>query len=267
MNYTNHYDRLITRAKTRSYVGLTESHHIMPKCAGGSNDKTNLVDLTPEEHYTAHLLLVKIYENNVATYKKLLHACRLMTGNSNIGRKNKLYGWVKRKLRAERLGVALPTEVCNKISDSLRSRYSNISHHLKGKTLSDSHKANCSRSLTGRVFSDKHKQKISAALRGKPKSESHRAQFAGKHNPAYIEIPAVDVDSMVTDYNAGVRVLDMCEKYGYSENKILAVLTERHVDVRHRTCPHCGQIGQTSNMIRWHFDNCKYKRIDSLIYG
>lgn len=24
-------------------------------------------------------------------------------------------------------------------------------------------------------------------------------------------------------------------------------------------CPHCGLVGSTSNMKRWHFDNCKHK--------
>lgn len=26
-----------------------------------------------------------------------------------------------------------------------------------------------------------------------------------------------------------------------------------------KTCPHCGKIGSPANMVRWHFDNCKYK--------
>lgn len=28
---------------------------------------------------------------------------------------------------------------------------------------------------------------------------------------------------------------------------------------KERTCPHCGKIGRGSAMIRWHFDNCKYR--------
>lgn len=56
-----HYDRLIERARIRKLEGYVEKHHILPKCIGGSNDKTNIVSLTPEEHYVAHQLLVKIY--------------------------------------------------------------------------------------------------------------------------------------------------------------------------------------------------------------
>jgi hypothetical protein len=27
------------------------------------------------------------------------------------------------------------------------------------------------------------------------------------------------------------------------------------------TCPHCGKIGGDNNMSRWHFDNCKFKKL------
>ena len=38
-----------------------EAHHIIPKCLGGSDDKTNIILLTAREHYIAHLLLRRIY--------------------------------------------------------------------------------------------------------------------------------------------------------------------------------------------------------------
>lgn len=37
-----------------------ESHHILPKSLGGTNKKSNLVNLTPREHYICHLCLSKI---------------------------------------------------------------------------------------------------------------------------------------------------------------------------------------------------------------
>ncbi|XAO17074.1 homing endonuclease [Escherichia phage FL23] len=60
MNYEKIYNSLIDRARNRALTGYKERHHIIPKCLGGSNDASNLVDLTPEEHYVAHQLLVKI---------------------------------------------------------------------------------------------------------------------------------------------------------------------------------------------------------------
>lgn len=42
----------------RSYF---ERHHIRPRSLGGSEDASNLIDLTPEDHFFAHLLLARIY--------------------------------------------------------------------------------------------------------------------------------------------------------------------------------------------------------------
>jgi hypothetical protein len=37
-----------------------EFHHVIPRCMDGMDDPTNLVELMPEEHLIAHLLLAKI---------------------------------------------------------------------------------------------------------------------------------------------------------------------------------------------------------------
>jgi len=90
MDYKNHYNKLINRARTRVLTGYYESHHIIPRCFSGTNDATNLVNLTPEEHYLAHLLLVRIHNFN----HKLVSAAMMMCA----GRKsNKVYGWLRRR--------------------------------------------------------------------------------------------------------------------------------------------------------------------------
>jgi len=90
MNYSKIYDSLIERGVKRISEGNVEVHHIVPRCMGGSDDKTNLVALTPEEHYLAHQLLVKIYPNNHA----LVKAAAMMIPNRPS---NKLYGWLRRR--------------------------------------------------------------------------------------------------------------------------------------------------------------------------
>lgn len=40
---------------------MIETHHIIMRSLGGSNDKSNLVNLTLREHYFMHELLVKVY--------------------------------------------------------------------------------------------------------------------------------------------------------------------------------------------------------------
>ena len=90
MNYHKIYESLVERGKTRNLECYTESHHIVPRCMGGSDDKQNLVDLTPEEHYLAHQLLVKMHPNN----HSLVKAASMMIPNRPS---NKMYGWLKRR--------------------------------------------------------------------------------------------------------------------------------------------------------------------------
>lgn len=95
MNYQKIYDDLIGRAKCRALEGYTEIHHIIPRCMGGTDDLENLVSLTPEEHYVAHQLLVKIHPNNDSL---IYAACMMVPNRPN----NKLYGWLRRRLSKTR---------------------------------------------------------------------------------------------------------------------------------------------------------------------
>lgn len=99
------------KANNRTINVYTESHHIIPKCMGGKDDSKNLVSLTPEEHYVAHQLLVKIYPKN----RKLIHAAVMMCVSSKGSRpNNKLYGWLRRKLsKSNKLNVGLSSSQIN----------------------------------------------------------------------------------------------------------------------------------------------------------
>jgi len=108
MNYDNIYDHLITRAFARQlwcpFQGYKEKHHILPECLFPEfkdlkKHPENCAILTPEEHYLAHQLLVKMsrYKNH-ANYKGLVYGAHKMCSNSTTQkRNNKLYGWIKRK--------------------------------------------------------------------------------------------------------------------------------------------------------------------------
>ena len=94
MNYQKHYDLLIGRARNRVLSeGYIERHHIVPKCMGGANSVENLVALTPEEHFVAHVLLVKIHPEHDGLICAVNKMCRGLKGR----RKRKLYGWLKRR--------------------------------------------------------------------------------------------------------------------------------------------------------------------------
>lgn len=63
MDYERIYrDFIASRKRVENDLqGYTEKHHILPRSFGGSDDPDNLVKLTPEDHFFAHLLLAKIH--------------------------------------------------------------------------------------------------------------------------------------------------------------------------------------------------------------
>lgn len=95
MNYKKHYDMLIERSRNRIPEGYVEKHHIVPKCLGGSDNADNIAILTPEEHFLAHQLLIKLFPGN----RDLVYAVQLMTTHHTNARiNNKLFGWLRKQM-------------------------------------------------------------------------------------------------------------------------------------------------------------------------
>lgn len=127
MNYSAHYEKLIARARHRVLAGYKERHHVLPRCMDGTDAADNLVDLTAEEHYLCHQLLVKMYPEN----RKLVHAANLMAKRSGG---NKVYGWLRRRQAEDisylnrgnnhRLGYKFSAESRAKMSESAKRRMS-----------------------------------------------------------------------------------------------------------------------------------------------
>jgi len=131
MNYGKIYESLTARAVGRKklrkgsegYV-YYEKLHIIPRCMGGIDSPENLSFLTPEEHWLAHLLLVKMYPGN----EKLVFACQAMSraGGHNQRVNNKLFGWIRKKYSEEmskrQSGRTVSDSTKKLISDSLKGR-------------------------------------------------------------------------------------------------------------------------------------------------
>lgn len=98
MDYSKIYIELMERSFGRNIDGYVERHHIVPKCMGGDNHPRNIAILTPEEHFLAHQLLVKIYPKH---YKLAFALHNMCIGNNRRDQKrnnNKLYGWHKKRV-------------------------------------------------------------------------------------------------------------------------------------------------------------------------
>ena len=137
---------------------MRHKHHIIPKHMGGTDDPSNIVELTIQEHADAHNLLYALHKS---PYDKLAEAVLL--------------------------GQMCPSEA-SKIAWEIG--------HKKGLAKSRLY-------WTGGSHTEETKEKMRQARLGKP-------------NPAS---------------SAGC--------------------------LKEVTCPHCGKVGQSGGMRRWHFNNCK----------
>jgi len=78
MNYRYVYEQLINKRKVTIPTGYGEVHHIIPRSLGGADTKENLVKLTAREHFVAHLLLTRIYKDDISAYSKMVKAFFMM---------------------------------------------------------------------------------------------------------------------------------------------------------------------------------------------
>lgn len=173
MDYRWHYDALIARARPRVLDCYVERHHVFPRCLGGSDEPVNLVALTPEEHFVAHLLLTKIHPDN----RSLVMAAWAMT----LGRAG------RRSATNKRVGV-------------LRRRMSEaVKEFQLGRPKSESQKAAMSKARLNLIYTPELREKLAAnrgkklnetqraalllATKGKPLSEEHRAKLKAPKGP------------------------------------------------------------------------------------
>lgn len=178
MDYRAHYLRLMERADDRELSGYFERHHVVPRCLDKSSTKT--VRLTPEEHYVAHQLLVKMYPGN----RKLVHAAFRMThGHENYAaRRNKAYGWLRRRyakaVSAMWKGKKCPPEcLCWKHSATLAAKMSESRKGKPGHPHSMETRLHLSlvrKGKPGKPHSKEERARRSASLKGKPWSKARR---------------------------------------------------------------------------------------------
>ncbi len=176
MNYLHVYIRLIEKRrqfplnKTPGICGEVEYHHIIPiKCDGDPTPRkqaynqfgTNLVCMTVKEHFVAHHLLTKIYENTKYAIPAM-NAFNLMAQM----RTDKITGKCNRIRVSSRIYEALKKHAAEQMSIRMKGRIP----WNKGKKLTECQKRN----MIGRKLSDEQKQK----LRNRKYSEEARRKMS-----------------------------------------------------------------------------------------
>jgi hypothetical protein len=192
MDYIKIYNKITDNGKDRLLTGYTETHHIIPKCMGGTNDSWNLVKLTAKEHFICHLLLCEIYPKN----RKLKMALWNMSNVSRVYQERykvsgKLYEIIRKEYSESvsgqnnpRYGVKLTDETKQKISNSRIGKYGGDKNPFFGKTHTDETKDKLRISSSENKHSEETKKKMSLTRKGKPSgrkgkvnSEEHRKKI------------------------------------------------------------------------------------------
>ncbi len=105
MNYSKIYQDFIVSRREReaSIVGYSEKHHILPRALGGGDEKCNLIRLSPEDHFFAHLLLAKIHGGAMWAPIAIMSGGNRQNYKPTLSRL--LHGWAKRLISHSKKGA------------------------------------------------------------------------------------------------------------------------------------------------------------------
>jgi hypothetical protein len=194
MNYHTVYKSLVKKRKSDPSTSChAERHHIIPKSIGGDNKHSNIVLLSPREHFIAHLLLVKMQIKGSVEYYKMLRALSALsffkTGINGVGRitSSRMFEYYRVRWRESmkhaRDGLVL-------INDGNNEKWCKLKNIPEGwvRGMTERHKKRISETNIGRTgtnkgkkFSKDHCRKISQSMKGKNKGANNG--HYGKQRP------------------------------------------------------------------------------------
>jgi hypothetical protein len=245
--YEKWYTDITDRARNRTVTGYTESHHVIPRSLGGSDDADNLVELTAREHFVCHWLLTKIHTGE--SRNKMIYALRMM--------------------RAEKHGQQrYESKITARVYESIKRDYAVIqSERVSGENnpmygdkffRSEEGKQRQRDAVSGINNGAKQtdaRKKISESKEGKkrePFSDEWRAKLSaakqGENNNRY----GVEV-SEETRAKQRAKALGRKQSAETVQKKADAI---RGLKREKRHCPHCDQMIAVNTYARWHGSHC-----------
>lgn len=188
MDYSKIYNSLINRALTREWLdGYAEKHHIVPRCLGGSDDPSNLVRLTAEEHFIAHLLLAKTHPEE----KYLSVAVVLMRGRKTktYVKNSRFYAKLREKAAEASRRENRSPETLRKLAEAARNmpqeQRDRIAATLRGRKASEETKKKIAAASVGRLHTEEAKEKMRGPREESAETKARRsvAKLGVKHTP------------------------------------------------------------------------------------
>ncbi len=262
----------------------THKHHIIPKHMGGTDDPSNLIELTVADHAEAHR---KLFEKHGCWQDEI--AWKALSGqitSDQARRESTRRAWLGSKHTPEtkqriREGIKRSGVVRGPLSEETKQK---ISQTLTGHAVSDETRKLWSEQRKGREVSDETKQKISNANKGKiiseqhreilraPKTEEHKKKLSEsnrgkvrseevrqKNRLARLGKPhSEETKQKMSNARKGKKInWDLKNTTKEANEKRSKALTGKTKPVI--MCPYCGKSGGGPQMKQWHFDKCKAK--------
>ena len=132
----------------------THKHHIIPRHAGGTDDPSNIIELTIEEHALAHK---KLYDEHGRWQDEIAY----LTLSGQIGKEEAKI----RAIKKAHTGKLKSEEHKRKLSEAKKGK-----KHTKEtkRKISEDNKGK-KNPMSGKKHTEEHKRKISETLKGKKK--------------------------------------------------------------------------------------------------
>lgn len=233
--YTKWYYSIISASLERKLNSQIEKHHIIPKSLGGSNQKDNLAELTPREHFVCHLLLTKM-TTGVDKAKMVNAALRLANDHKGRCVNSRIYEQIKK----ERI-------------EFLKTQMSGPGNHFYGKKHTEETRKKMSEARKKWSYTEEHLAKFKGRIgpmTGKTHSEETRRKLSefGK-----TRIPSKETKIKTSETLKSLKLVRSPETREKMRQSKLGISHPR------ATCEHCGKNVTVAMFSRWHGDNCKFK--------
>ncbi|MGH7744863.1 MAG: hypothetical protein ACREQ5_08650 [Candidatus Dormibacteria bacterium] len=263
---------------------------------GGKYTPDNIAYLTPEEHFLAHQLLIKIFPDN----DNLVNAVVMMThGLPRIS--NKCFGWIRRKaakVQSKRMAGKTKSDI-HRLRLCLANRKSHHKHftkeqhsfldnfidhyvtfHVVGKMPLTHLSVNngFSSSLLGKwakcfslpVFrwhsmkQQRSNQCVELAMEAVDYARELWAHIQSLNVQSQLPISHhfTSENNPMKDLRVARRMAATKHAQGIAgthstqQPSTKKIMSEAQLRLPKVSCPHCGKSGKKSIMSRWHFDKC-----------
>lgn len=154
-----------------------ELHHIVPKAYGGTNEKENLILLSPREHFIAHLLLWKAYGG------KMAYAFWILSNKINISNNflsSRSYERIRLEISRIRSTFRYSEQSKNKMSESASKRIRKPHSEETKKKIGQANK-NKESWHRGKKKSEEVKKRMSEAQKGHFVSSETKEKYRNSH--------------------------------------------------------------------------------------